>query len=104
MAIDTGIVTIYDLENDGAPLTAHRTDAREFLAHPSGRWSTSPDAKKPALADAKGKAQADDSGEAMRLKAMSNKALKAMAEKALIPGADRMKKADLVDALLAIGE
>ena len=102
MATDTGIVTIYDLQNEGKPLTTHRTDAREFLAHPSGRWSTSPVEKKAAIGDAEGKETGDDSGEAMKLKSMKLKPLQAMAEKALISGWDGMKKDELVEALLAI--
>jgi len=98
--IDTGIVTIYDLHNNGAQLTAHRIDARTFLAHPSGRWSTSPDEKKAGIGDAKGKKSDDDTGEAMRLKAMPFKSLLAMASKAGVPGYKHMSKADLVAALV----
>lgn len=96
MATDTGIVTIYDLENGGAPLTTHRIDAKEFLAHPSGRWSTSPDGGKDK---ATGKETGEDTGEAMRLKSMTFKALQAMADKAGILGYASMSKADLVVAL-----
>lgn len=97
MATDTGIVTIYDLENDGAPLTTHRIDAREFLAHPSGRWSTSPDGGNKDTD--RGKETGEDTGEAMRLKRMTFKALQAMADKAGISGYAGMSKADLVVAL-----
>jgi len=100
--IDTGIVTIYDLNNDGAPLTTHRTDAREFLAHPSGRWSTSPDEKKAGIGDAKGKKSDDDTGEAMKLKAMNYKSLKAMASKKQIDGCEKLTKPELVEALLNV--
>jgi hypothetical protein len=96
MAIDTGIVTIYDMKNGGAPLTAHRIDAKEFLAHPSGRWATSPDGGKET---SKGKETGEDTGEAMRLKSMSFKALQAMADKAGISKYASMSKADLVAAL-----
>jgi len=101
VVIDTGIVTIYDLENGGAPLTTHRVDAREFLAHPSGRWSASPVEKKVAVRDAEPETTNDDTGEAMRLKSMHYKPLQAMAAKAGISGAESMKKAELVEALLA---
>jgi len=101
MATDTGIVIIYDLKNKGAPLTCHRTDAKEFLAHPSGRWSTSPDKKKAAIGDAKGEESGDDTGEAMKLKSMDYIAIKAMAKKESIPGYNKMKRAELVEALLA---
>jgi len=100
MATDTGIVTIYDMRNGGKPFTAHRVDAREFLSHPSGRWAVSPDGKKNAIRDAEVKVSEDDTGEAMRLKAMPYKAIKAMAVKAGIPGYNKMKRAELVEALL----
>jgi len=80
MITDTGIVTIHDLENNGAKLTCHKVDAQEFLAHPSGRWSASPNEKKTSVRDAKSEKIDDDSGEAMKLKAMANKVLKAMAK------------------------
>ncbi len=101
MFVDTGIITIYDLENDSSPLTCHRTDARDFLAHPSGRWSTSPDVEDVGLSPTCGKAIEDDSGEAMRLKAMTLKALQSIAEKAGISIKSRMKKGDLIDLILA---
>jgi len=125
--IDTGIVTIYDLANDGAPLTTHRTDAREFLAHPSGRWSTSPiikgeigvrpDDSHPgvqidsqglapcvsnSVKDAKPLKMGDDTGEAMKLKAMNYKSLKAMASKKQIDGHEKLTKPELVEALLNV--
>jgi len=102
MATDTGIVTIYDMENGGKPLTTHRVDAREFLAHPSGRWSASFDEKKEAVGDAEPIETGEDSGEAMRLKGMNFKALKAMAEKAVIPNWEKLSKPELVEALLAV--
>ena len=99
MATDSGIVTIYDLENGGKSLTAHRIDARQFLAHPSKRWSATPPegAKKPEPEPAD--TESDD-GEAMKLKEMSFKALQALAQKAALPGWAEMKKAELVTALL----
>jgi len=92
MATDTGIVTIYDLENDGKPLTCHKIDAREFLKFP--RWSATPTAgvTEPA-------ADKDDSGQAMRLKEMSFKALQAMADKVGVVDYQKMSKAELVAAL-----
>lgn len=104
MATDTGIVIIYDLQNEGKPLTTHRVDAREFLSHPSGRWSTSPVEKKAAIGDAEGKETNDDNGEAMRLKEMNFKTLQGMANKAGFGWREirKMNKAALVDALLAI--
>lgn len=92
MATDTGIVTIYDLENDGKPLTCHKIDAREFLRHP--RWSATPPEEEEAPEKAKG-----DSGEAMRLKELSFNALRAIAHKAGIADFQTMKKAELVIAL-----
>ena len=106
MATDTGIVTIYDFQNKGKPLTTHRTDAREFLAHPSGRWSASPDGKKTAIGDAEPeKTTGDDTGEAMRLKEMNFKTLQGVANKAGFEWREirKMNKAALVDALLADG-
>jgi len=97
MATDSGIVIIYDMENEGAPLTCHRIDAKEFLTFP--RWSASPDGKKGAIGDAKSLDTGDDSGKAMQLKAENYKALQAMAKKAGINSVG-MKKAELVDALL----
>lgn len=104
MAIDTGIVTIYDMENKGAPLQCHRTDAREFLGHPSGRWSASPEGKKKTVGDAKPLDVGGDIGKAMQLKAETNKALVTMAQKAGVPDCEHMKKAELVDALLKLDE
>jgi hypothetical protein len=104
MATDTGIVTIYDMKNKGAPLECHRTDAREFLGHSSGRWSASPESKKKTVNDAKPLDVGDDSGKAMQLKAETNKALVTMAQKAGIPDCERMKKVELVDALLKLDE
>ena len=104
MATDTGIVTIYDMKNGGVPLQCHRTDAREFLGHPSGRWSASPKGKKKAIGDAKPLDVGGDSGKAMQLKAETNKALVTMAQKAGIPDCERMKKAELVEALLKLDE
>ncbi len=101
MATDTGIVTIYDLKNDMKPLVCHRIDAREFLAHKSGRWSSSPDKKSIGIAPDAGKDTGEDTGEAMRLKAMDNKALKGLAEKKMIPDYQGMNKTELVAALLA---
>lgn len=98
MAVDTGIVTIYDL--DGEPLTCHRVDATEFLAHPSGRWSASPVAKEKTIAKVAGTETGDDDGEAIRLKSLHYKTLQSMAEKAGIEGCGSMKKADLVNALM----
>lgn len=102
MATDTGIVTIYDMKNEGAPLKCHRIDARDALGHPSGRWSASPKGKKNTVGDAKPLDVGGDSGKAMQLKAETNKALVTMAQKAGIPDCERMKKAELVDALLKL--
>ncbi len=101
MATDTGIVTIYDMENDFAPLVCHRIDAQVFLNHPAKRWSSSPDKESTGIDPNKGKDTGEDTGEAMRLKAMDNKALKGLAEKKFIPDYQGMNKAELVAALLA---
>jgi hypothetical protein len=97
MAVDSGIVTIYDLENNGSPLQCHRIDAKEFLANP--RWSTSPGEKKQG--DAKPLETKDDNGTAMQLKSMDFKALRAMASKTGIADYIKMDKAALVEALEA---
>lgn len=104
MATDTGIVTIYDIKNGGAPLQCHQIDAREALGHPSGRWSASPEGKKKTVGDAEPLDVGGDSGKAMQLKAETNKALVTMAQKAGIPDCERMKKAELVNALLKLDE
>ena len=104
MATDTSIVTIYDMENEGAPLQCHRIDAREFLGHSSGRWSASPEGKKKTVGDAEPLDVGGDSGKIMQLKAMHYKALGVMAIKANIRGAEHMKKAELVEALLKFDE
>ena len=49
---DANIVTIYDLENKGAPLECHRIDANEFLRFP--RWSATPTVAEPREAPVKG--------------------------------------------------
>lgn len=100
MATDTGIVTIYDMKNDGKPLKCHRIDAKEFLAHESGRWSASPDRMESVINHASGEKTGEDTGEAMRLKSMTKKSLQGLAEKASIEEWDKMNKAELVDALL----
>ena len=100
MATDMGIVTIYDMENKGAPLQCHRVDAKEFLGHSSGRWSAAPEGKKNVVGDAEPLDVGDDSGKAMQLKAETNKALVVMCKKAGIPNCERMSKAELVDVLL----
>lgn len=92
---NTGIVTIYDLKNNGAPLVCHATDANEFLRH--DRWSTSPDVAK--RGDAAEMETAEDNGEAMRLKGMTYKALQGLARKAGIEGYQAMSRAELVEAL-----
>jgi hypothetical protein len=92
---DTRIVTIYDLENGGKPLQAHRIDAMEFLKHP--RWSTSPEGNK--AKDLQPLEVKEDSGKAMQLKEMDFKTLQAMANKAGIPAYGKMNKAALVAAL-----
>lgn len=102
MATDTGIVMIYDMENEGAPLQCHRIDAREFLGHPSGRWSASLESKKNTVGDAESLDMGDDSGKAMQLKAETNKALVVMCQKAGIQDCERMNKAELVEALLKL--
>lgn len=104
MTIDTGIVTIYDMENKGTSLKCHRVDAREFLGHPSGRWSASPESKKKAIGDAEPLDVGGDSGKAMQLKAETNKALVVMCQKAGISDCENMKKSELVDALLKLDE
>lgn len=97
MAQDSGIVTIYDLENGGEPLQCHRIDAKEFLQSP--RWSTSPEGKEKG--DAPVFETEEDSGKAILLKANDFKTLRAMAEKANIPDYIKMNKAALVAALEA---
>ena len=104
MATDTGIVTIYDMKNGGVPLQCHRTDAREFLGHPSGRWSASQEGKKKTVGDAEPLDVGSDSGKAMQLKAETNKALVVMCQKAGVPDCENMKKSELVDALLKLDE
>jgi Holliday junction resolvase len=99
MAKDSSVVTIYDLKNGGKPLTAHKIDALEFLAHPSGRWSTSPDVV--ATENAKELDVKEDSGKTIQLKATDFKTLRAMAQKANIPDYLKMKKDELVIALEA---
>ena len=101
MATDTGIVTIYDMENDFAPLVCHRTDAQQFLGHSAKRWSASPDKKSTGIGPDEGAETGEDTGEAMRLKAMDIKALKGLAEKKMIPDYQKMGKPALVAALLA---
>jgi hypothetical protein len=99
MAQDKSIVTIYDLKNGGTPLITHAIDAKEFLSHPSGRWSTSPDilnTENSAPLETK-----EDSGETTQLKLMSLRVLQAMADKAGIPDYKKLNKADLVAALEA---
>lgn len=101
MSTDTGIVTIYDLKNEGKPLKCHRIDAKEFLAHISGRWSASPDRKESVIDNASGEETGEDTGAAMRLKAMNLRSLKGLAERSPIPeGWEKLNKADLIDALL----
>lgn len=97
MAKDTGIITIYDTHNNGAPLLCHRIDARDALAHPSGRWSAEPIGSVEVAAPTE-----DDTGEAMKFKEMSFKTLQGMANKAGIDARDirKMNKAALIDALL----
>lgn len=104
MATDTGIVTIYDMKNGGAPLQCHRIDAREFLGHPSGQWSASLKVKKNTVGDADALKIEDDSGKAMQLKAETNKALVVMCQKTGVPDCERMNKAELVEALLKLDE
>lgn len=94
---DTGIVTIYDLENGGKALVCHRIDAKEFLA--TSRWSTSPEVLKKG--DAEEMEVETDSGAAMQLKGTDFKALRTMAGKANIPDYMKMDKAALVAALEA---
>jgi len=100
MATDAGIVTIYDMEDNGKPLTCHRIDAREFLSSP--RWSTSTEVANKAIGDAEPLELGSDDGRAMLLKAETNKALLAQAELAGIPDCKMMKKSELVEALLKI--
>jgi len=100
MAVDTGIIKIYDLLNGGEPLTCHRIDARSFLAHPSGRWSASPKAVEKSVAPSSGAETGEDTGEEMRLKAMHFKTLQAAAKKEGIPGAESMDRAGLVNAMM----
>ncbi|MFA5391884.1 MAG: Rho termination factor N-terminal domain-containing protein [Candidatus Omnitrophota bacterium] len=98
MATDSGIVTIYDMKNGGDPLTCHRIDAKEFLASP--RWSASPTEKSNAIGDAAALESGSDDGKAMQLKSENMKSLLAKAERAGIPDCKKMKKAELVEALL----
>ena len=100
MATDAGIVTIYDMENNGKPLTCHRIDAREFLKNK--RWSASPEVANGAIGDAASLELGSDDGRAMQLKAETNKSLLAQAELAGIPDCKMMKKSELVEALLKI--
>ena len=100
MPLDETIVTIYDMKNDGKPLNCHRADAREFLSHPSKRWAASPDGNKKTVDASNGKKTPEDSGEAMLLKEMTLDALKAMAKKEEIEGFAKLKKAELVEAIL----
>jgi len=100
MATDSGIVTIYDTENNGAPLQCHRIDAKEFLSNP--RWSVSPKVKKNAVGDAESLDIGEDSGRAMQLKSETNKALVTMCKKAGVENCDGMKKTEMVEALLEI--
>ena len=102
---DSGFVIVYDIQNDGRPVTMHRIDAKEAIAHESGRWAISPGG------DVMGKAQGvagatqpdgivPDDGDVMRLKATAYKTLQVMAEKAGIEGWKDMGKAELVGALM----
>ena len=96
---NSGIVFIYDTENDNAKLKCYLIDAKEFLKSP--RWSASPDSKNDAVADAKPLETNEDSGKAMQLKGESKKTLQLMAEKAWIVGWKGMNKSELVYALLS---
>jgi hypothetical protein len=91
---DISIITIYDLENGGAPLVCHRVDAREFLHFP--RWSLTPAEGVAAPVEIE-----TDSGQAMQLNEMTLKSLQGMANKAGIDARTirKMNKAELVDAL-----
>jgi hypothetical protein len=102
MATDTGIVKIYDMENDGKPLTCHRIDAREFLAHPSGRWSASPDRKNENIKDVKTLETPSDSPTKMKYGEMTVRQLHPIARDKNIKGWSNMNKADLVEALTAL--
>jgi len=99
MIKDTGLVTIYDTKNDGKPLQCFLTDAREFLEHPSGRWSADPSGIKKAVDDSNVQGdETGDSGEAMRLKGMDYKALQSLAIKHGIPA--NQKKEEIINELL----
>ena len=100
VARETGYITIYDRKNKNKPLVCHKIDAREFLAHKSKRWSTSPDKHKVSFSDKEGKEVDSDDGEAMRLKAMELKPLRALAWKEGVEDVEDMSRAKLVEALL----
>jgi len=96
---DTGIVTIYDLKNDSEPLTVHRIDANEFLAHESGRWSSTPEVKNSSINDAESLEIDQDDPETMALKELTLSQLKTIAKDKKIKGASRMNKLDLIAVL-----
>lgn len=103
---DSGFVIVYDMKNQGKPVTMHRIDAKEALAHKAGRWAVSPDGEAMSKAQGVGGAtQPDgivpDDGETMRLKATPYKTLQVMAGEAGIENWKDMSKADLVQALTA---
>ena len=104
MATDTGIVTIYDMKNGGAPFKCHRIDAREALGHPSGRWSASPEGKKKTVGDAEPLDVGGDSGKAMKLKAETNKALVVMCQKEGIPDLRQSGLKKVMDGITSLEE
>lgn len=99
VVIDTGIVTIYDRANGNKPLVCFKIDAKAFLEHKSGRWSTDPNAKNIKIKDAKNPEKKEDSGQTMILKEMSLKQLQGYASTKQIEGWESMDRPALVAAL-----
>jgi len=104
--IDTGIVTLYECDGGGKPVPFHRIDAREALAHPSRRWSTTPpDGNEKTGVETVGDAQPlvgveSDDGATMLLKGTEFKTRRTMARKANIKEYQKMTKKQLIEALV----